>query len=308
MKSLLSTLATRLDTWNGSQKMRRFRNGWPSQTSKEINFYRSPKVQYRYRTAGSGPTIVFSADPPMTLEVYDDLIALFASQFRVIVVELPAMGFSATQQDFSFDFRETSDDIANFLQAVAGTQAILAFSCVAGLAAIDIAVRYPQLVSHLTLLQTGDVAAFARWKSGRDPKGILAKPIVGQMVMKNLASKRMPAWYRLSVGKKDMLEHFCNCAERSFAHGAMWSLASAYQVTMDPSLTLAEPAQPMLAMWGLSDRSHPPENVESAKRLSRNLHFVSFPQLGHTPELEDPAQVYAAISTFLQKADAKSDS
>jgi pimeloyl-ACP methyl ester carboxylesterase len=305
MKSLINTLATRLDTWNGPQKMRRFRNGWPSQTSKEIHFYRSPKVQYRYRMAGSGPTIVFSADPPMTLEVYDELMAVFAPQFRVIVVELPAMGFSATQRDFSFDFRETSDDIAIFLQAVAGAQAILAFSCVAGLAAIDIAVRYPQLVSHLTLMQTGDVAAFARWKAGRDPKGILARPLVGQLVMKNLAPKRMPAWYRLSLGKKEMLEYFCTCAERSFAHGAMWSLASAYQVTMNPALSLAEPSQPILAMWGMADRSHPPENVESPKRLARNIDFVPFPQLGHTPELEDPAQVYAAITSFLVAAGAK---
>jgi pimeloyl-ACP methyl ester carboxylesterase len=300
MKSLLSTLATRLDTWNGARQMQQFRNGWAGNTSAEIHFHRSPKVQYRYRMAGSGPTIVFSADPPMTLEVYDELMAVFSPHFRVIIVELPAMGFSAAQPDYSFEFRETSDDLAHFLQAVAGEQAILAFSCVAGLAAVDIAVRYPHLVSHLTLLQTGDVEAFARWKAGRDPKGILARPVIGQWVMKKLAPKRMPAWYRLSLGKTQMQEHFCGCAENSFAHGAMWSLASAYQITMDPSLKLEQPAQPMLAMWGLADRSHPTENAESPRRLSHNLRYVSFQELGHTPELEDPVQVFNAIRDFLQ--------
>lgn len=300
MKTLLSTLATRLDTWNGAKQMQQFKTGWPANTSAEIHFHRSPKVQYRYRMAGSGPTIVFSADPPMTLEVYDELMAVFSPHFRVIIVELPAMGFSAAQRNFSFDFRETSDDLAHFLQAVAGEQAILAFSCVAGLAAIDIAVRYPNLVAHLALMQTGDVEAFARWKAGRDPKGILARPLVGQWVMKKLAPKRMPAWYGISVGKTEKLPHFCRCAEHSFAHDALWSLASAYQITMNPTLKLAQPVQPMLAMWGLADRSHPAENAESPKRLSRTLRYVAFPELGHTPELEDPEQVFTVIRDFLQ--------
>jgi pimeloyl-ACP methyl ester carboxylesterase len=302
---LLSTLATRLDTWNGARQMQHFRDGWAGHTSAQIHFHRSPKVQYRYRMAGNGPAIVFSADPPMTLEVYDELLSVFSPHFRVIIVELPAMGFSAAQRNFSFGFRETSDELADFLQAVAGEQAILAFSCVAGLAAIDIALRYPQLVSHLTLMQTGDVAAFARWKAGRDPKGILARPLIGQWLMKKLAPKRMPAWYGISVGKTEKLQHFCSCAEKSFRHGALWSLASAYQITMDPAIKLAEPVQPILAMWGLADRSHPMENAQSPQRLSRNLHYVSFADLGHTPELEDPAQVYTAISNFLNNVAAK---
>lgn len=300
MKSLLRSLATRMDTWNGLQLMRQFRSGWPAKTSAEIHFHRTARVQYRYRLAGSGPTIVFSADPPMTLEVYDELLAVFSPHFRVIILELPAMGFSAVQPGYSFDFRETSDDLAEMLRAVAGEQAILAFSCVAGLAAIDIAVRYPHLVSHLALLQTGDVEAFARWKAGRDPKGILARPVIGQWVMKKLAPQRMPAWYRLSLGRTDLLEHFCRCAENAFAHGALWSLASAYQVTLDPTLKLATPRQPMLAMWGLADRSHPAENAESPKRLAQTLRYLAFADLGHTPELEDPARVFSAIRDFLQ--------
>jgi pimeloyl-ACP methyl ester carboxylesterase len=300
MKSLAQSLATKLDTWNGPAKMQAFRDGWPGKASPDVRFYRSPKVQYRYRMAGDGPTIVFSADPPMTLEVYDTLLEVFSKAFRVIVLELPAMGFSATSRDFSFDFRETSDDLANFLESVAGPDAILAFSCVAGLAAVDIAVRHPHLVSRLVLIQTGNVEAFARWKAGRDPKKILAKPFVGQMVMRRLAPTRMPAWYRLSLGKTEMHEHFCKCAERSFAHGAMWSLASAYQITMDPELVLEKPTQPALALWGLADRSHPSENVATARLLAADTQVVTFSGLGHTPELEAPAVVYSTIMDFLR--------
>ena len=302
---VLKRLGARLDTLAGRQKMRAFKSGWPSQTHTEIKFYETEKVQYRYRerssSNGSGPTIVFTADPPATLELYDELFEVFSRRFRVIAVELPAMGFSAANGKYGFGFRETNDDLATLLCDVAGDGAILAFSCVAGLAAVDIAVRFPELVSKLVLLQTGDVAAFARWKEARDPKHILAKPIVGQLIMKRVAHKRMPDWYDLSVGNRDKIEPFCNCASESFEHGAMWSLASAYQTYMDAGLQLGRPSQPILALWGLADRSHPSENAVSALNFSDNVENVTFDDLGHFSELEDTERIFELIEAFVAK-------
>jgi len=66
--------------------MRAFKNGWPAGFSQEIKFYRTKKVQYRYRerpcSAGTGPTIVFTADPPATLEVTMSFSLSFQSGFE----------------------------------------------------------------------------------------------------------------------------------------------------------------------------------------------------------------------------------
>lgn len=299
MTSKLSRLAARLDTMGARSKMRKFRAGWAGHTAPDLKFYRSPKVQYRYREQGEGQTIVFAVDPPATLEVYDELLEVFSSKFRVIILELPAMGFSAAQSNYGFGWQETNDDLANFLQHIAGHKAVLAFSCVAGLAAVDIAVRHAHLVSRLVLLQTGDVAAFALWKAKRDPKKILARPFIGQYLMKKLAPKRMTDWFQLSVGNKGKLEHFCKCAEQSFQHGALWSLASAYQIYMDPDVKLGKPKQPILAIWGLADGSHPKKNADSPKRLSDNVTYVALPKLGHFPEIEDPKQIFGLVDSFL---------
>lgn len=302
---LLKRLGVRLDTLGGRQKMRAFKMGWPSQTHTEVKFYETERVQYRYRerpcSNGSSPTIVFTADPPATLELYDELFEVFSHRFRVIAVELPAMGFSAVNGRYSFGFRETNDDLATFLREVAGDEAILAFSCVAGLAAVDIAVRKPELVSYLVLLQTGDVAAFARWKEARDPKHILAKPIIGQLIMKQIAHKRMPDWYDLSVDNREKVEPFCRCASESFEQGAMWSLASAYQTYMDSGVELGRPSQPILALWGLADRSHPSENSVSALNFSDNVEHVTFDDLGHFSELEDTERIFEVIEGFVSK-------
>jgi len=301
MQRLFRKLGARIDTAHGRTKMRRFREGWPSKTSDDIQFYRSPKVQYRYREQGSGVTIVFVADPPSTLEFYDELLDLFSEYYRVLVVELPAMGFSAAQPDYEFGWLETNADLTHFLRDVAGRQAVLAFSCVAGLAAVDIAVRSPELVSKLILLQTADVAAFARWKSARDPQNVLARSVIGQLIMKKVARNRVSGWYGLSVGNRDKVKPFCTCATQSLEKGAMWSLASAYQNYMDPSIVLAEPKQPILAIWGASDGSHTAENAISAKSFSSNVTYLSFENLGHFPELEDPNSILLAINDFLNE-------
>lgn len=298
MTGILTRLGARLDTWGGAAKMARFRTGWPATVTPQVKFHCTAKVQYRYLEAGSGPTIVFTCDPPMTIEVYGPLVEMFAKHFRVIVVELPAMGFSATTSDYAFGFRETNDDLAAFLRDVAGEGSILAFSCAAGLAGLDIAGRMPELASHLALMQAGGTEAFAIWKAGRDPKGILARPVMGQLAMARMAPKRMPQWYDLSVGRKKEIAHFCACAERSFAHGAMWSLASAYQIYMSQQDELPRPPQPILSIWGAADRSHPAGNAHSLARLYDGVQTVTFEDLGHTPELEAPGLVLAAILDF----------
>ncbi len=298
MTGLLTRIGTRIDTWNGKAKMKCFRAGWPSRTRPGIRFHRTSNVQYRYLDAGKGHTIVFTADPPMTLEVYDELVEVFASQFRVIVVELPAMGFSAARQGFGFGFRETCDDLAEFIRAICGEGNVFAFSCAATLSGIDLAVRMPELASHLCFIQGGGTEAFARWKTGRDPKGILARPVLGQLVMRRMAPRRMPQWYRLSVGRKEQIDDFCACAEHSFEQGAMWSLASAYQIYMDHSEELPAPPQPILSIWGGADRSHPRQNVHSLAQIYDDVSCVTFDDLGHTPELEDPRRVFEAIVEF----------
>lgn len=301
MTGFLTRLGARLDTLGAARKMARFRDGWPATASPNIKFHRTANAQYRYCDAGSGQTIIFVVDGPMTIEVYGPVVATFSARFRVVVVEMPAMGFSVAGSAFDFEFRSTNDDLAEFIREVCGEGNIFAFSCVTSLAALDIAARMPELVTHLTLIQGGGTQAFARFKAGRDPKGILARPIFGQLAMARMAPKRMPKWYALTVGRKEQIPHLCECAERSFARGAMWSLASAFQIYMAKRDELPAPQQPILSIWGAADGSHPADNVHSLARLYDDVTCVTFDDLGHTPEIEDPGAVFAAITDFVDR-------
>jgi len=300
---MLKYLGTKIDNWGWRKKMHLHRTGWAATSVSGIKFHRTDKTQYRYREHGEGQTIIFAADPPATLEFYDELIDVFSRRYRVIVVEMPGMGFSQQQGNFGFKFKETNDDVAQFIRDVAGEKSVLAFSCVAGLGSVDIAIRYPELVEKLVLVQSVDYPQFLKWKAARDPKNILGKPIFGQIAMKKLASKRVPMWLGLAVGKREKLDLFCRCAMHSIEHGSAWAMASAFQnyITQGPHVDaiLGKAKQPILAIWGDQDGSHPPEATQSITNLGHQVTIKQFSDLGHFPELEDPAQVFGVISAFL---------
>jgi pimeloyl-ACP methyl ester carboxylesterase len=296
----LAKLATRLDTWGAKKRAVEFRTGWASKTRDDIQFFDTGKVQYRYRERGAGPAIVFTADPPVTLELYDEFLDVFAARFRVIVVELPGMGFSAARASYTFGFRESNDELADFCEAVAGPGAILAFSCVIGLAAIDIAERRPELVSKLALMQTTDWQGFLDWKAARDPKHILAKPFLGQIAMRRIAKTRAPMWFDLSVGTRDKVEPFSCCAEETLSHGAGWGLASAYQRYLSSGASpVGKIEQPALVIWGKADRSHSAASPIRAKNIGANVQLVELGNVGHFPELEDTRKAYDIITGFV---------
>lgn len=300
---MLTRLAACMDTFGAARRMRDFREGWPARTREDIRFFDSGVTQYRYREQGLGPTIVFAADPPVTLEMYDSLIARFATRFRVIVLELPAMGFSASRLSYGFSFSESAVDVARFLEAVAGKGAILAFSCAAGMAAVDIAARRPELVSRLTLIQTTDWQGFQAWRDARDPKKILGKPFLGQMAMRKMGPARAPAWYKIAVGNTAMIDPFCQCTAETLAHGAGWNLASAYQRYLKPGPSpLGAPTQPMLVIWGKADKSHGQDAAARAKNLGTDVRLVTRDGIGHFGDLEDVEGAFRIIADFSGRA------
>jgi pimeloyl-ACP methyl ester carboxylesterase len=299
---MLTRLAARLDTSGAARKMKEFRSGWPSSTRSDIRFHDTGVTQYRYRERGKGPAIVFAADPPVTLEMYDALLELYATRFRVIVLEVPAMGFSVARGSYGFSFHESADDIARFLKAVVGENAVLAFSCAAGMAAVDIAARYPKLVAALTLIQTTDWQGFQDWRNARDPKKILSKPFLGQMAMRKMGSKRAPDWFKLSVGNRAMVQPFCDCAAETLSHGAGWNLASAYQRYLRPGPSpMGKPKQPILVIWGKADRSHGADAPARAKGLGPDVTVIELDHVGHFGDLEDLPRVFTLISEFVDR-------
>jgi pimeloyl-ACP methyl ester carboxylesterase len=255
-----------------------------------IAHVRLPEALIRYRVVGTGTqTIVLATDPPIVIEHYDELIAHLAADFRLIIFELPGFGFSMPRSGFSFDFLRVNDLVAEFLRRIEMGPYLLAFPCASAYCAIDIAARYQELVRGVVLIQAPSWSEEVKWKHGRDKRGLLSTPVIGQLALQILKRKRAPKWLAAAVGRREKLSLFAETSDTAFSHGACFCLASAFQRYLtDVSPVLTAIAQPALVIWGEADQSHCHTDKSSTKLYCPNSKDVRFEAAGHFPELEEP--------------------
>ena len=289
--------ATWLDTLVTPWRRARVTQGPGARSREDLHFMHLPRASIRYRLAGSGTrSIVFCADPPVTLELYDELIAALAPDFRVLVFELPAFGLSLPRLGLGFELQTVAGLVREFLQQLALGPYVLAFPCVPAYSALWLAGHHPELVSGLVLMQAPDWQQELAWKHGRDPKNILGRPYIGQILLRLLRRRRAELWYRLALGRQELLEHFSHTTQCAFDHGAGFSLASAFQRHLTgPEPVFGDIGQPALVVWGEADRSHRQTDRESIRRYLPQARLLRFPEVGHFPELEAPRRFAAEV-------------
>ena len=286
-----------LDTLVTPWRRARVTHGPGSRTRPDLHFMHLPGASIRYRMAGSGKRcLVFCADPPVTLELYDELIAALAPDFRVVVFELPAFGLSLPRLGLPFELEAMAGLVGDFLRQLALGPYVLAFPCVPAYSALWLAGHHPELVSGLVLMQAPDWEQELHWKHGRDPKHILGRPYLGQILLRLLRRKRAGMWYRLALGRRDLLEHFTQTTQCAFDHGGSFSLASAFQRHLNgPEPAFGVIHQPALVVWGEADRSHQGTDRASIRRYLPQARMVSIAEAGHFPELEAPERFAAEV-------------
>lgn len=293
--------ATWIDTLVTPRQRRLAKNSKAARSRGDIRFMDLRQATIRYRLAGQGSkTVVFAADPPVVVELYDELIALLGGRCKVVVFEMPAFGLSLPRLGLPFDIPGIAEVVGEFLHKLALGPYILSFPCVPGYTALWLAGHQPGLVEALVLSQVPDWQGELEWKRRRDPRNVLGRPVLGQLAMKLLARKRAGKWYQYALAGDRLVQRFTDATEQVFDSGARFSLASAFQ-----KLTPAEPAfgrvrQPGLIIWGDADRSHVHTDKDSVARYFDNARTAHLPEIGHFPELEAPERFVRELGPFLQ--------
>ena len=84
MNGVLQNIGLWLDARLNAKHVEQFRSGWAASTRSDIRFFETDRVLFRYRIVEGpvgAPTIVFSADPPVSLEQYDELLGRLGQVF-----------------------------------------------------------------------------------------------------------------------------------------------------------------------------------------------------------------------------------
>jgi pimeloyl-ACP methyl ester carboxylesterase len=294
--SHFAALGPWLDTFGARRRLRRIGRGPAFSSRSGIGRLDLGAAVIRFRTEGQGAhTIVLAADPPVVIEHYDELVGFLEDDFRVVVLELPGFGFSLPMPGLTFDFTATNDLIAAGLKRLQLGPYVLAFPCVSAYCAIDIAARFPDLVTGVVAMQAPSWPQEVKWKHGRDPGGLLSKPVIGQLALRALRRKVPRKWFGAAIGRRELLPGFVETADAAMADGACFCLASVFQRYLtDEAPVLGPVRQPAMVIWGEADRSHRHTDKASTLTLLPGAREERFGRAGHFPELEEP-ELFAAL-------------
>jgi pimeloyl-ACP methyl ester carboxylesterase len=256
----------------------------------------------RITDRGSGPlTFVFTPDPPNVLEHHEATFASFARHGRVVGLELPGFGHSRPSPAFGYSIEENVDVLLAALDELRVDRAVLVFSCIAGLAALEAARRAPDRVAGVVVAQTPCFDDALTWATRVDFKGLIGTPIVGQLLVRGLRRKLADSWYQAALPRGADTTSFLTEALDAYAAGADYCLASALQALRQQEPPVASVAPPVLSVWGKLDRTHRSSDPGRTIELAPRSRLVVFDDAAHFPDLEQPERFEREVVQFLRE-------
>jgi pimeloyl-ACP methyl ester carboxylesterase len=246
---------------------------------------------YYEDTGGDGPAVIFSHGLFMDHSMFDPQVASLRDRYRCITWDERAHGQTAKTTE-PFTYWDSADDLHALLESLGVTRAVLAGMSQGGFLSLRAALRYPEMVRALILIDTQagqenpEVMPYYkslldRWNTdGMDDEmaGIISSLILGQGWEGNAAWEAQ--WK--AMDQDNVNQAFTTLATREDLHDR-----------------LAEIDIPAIVIHGEQDMSIA---MELAQRLTDGLpqsELTVIPGAGHASNLTHPDAVTPAIESFL---------
>jgi pimeloyl-ACP methyl ester carboxylesterase len=247
---------------------------------------------------GPGPVVVLMHGFPLDRSMWTYQRSSVGSIYRVIAPDLRGHGHSAAP-DGIYTVDEMADDVIEVLDSLQLTeQVVFGGLSMGGYLALSIAVRYPERVKGLMLMNTRAAAdtpeaATAREQLARKVEASgNADPAVAVMLPKLFSRKTFELHPEL-VDR--MSAHMARTPARAVA-GTLRGLA----IRPDRTADLPRIAVPTLVLAGAEDQLIPFEESERMAHALPNGKLVTIPDAGHVAPLENHTAADDAILGFLR--------
>lgn len=246
-------------------------------------------LHYRRLGRGAGPRIVFANSLGTDLAIWDDIADELGGDFDLLFYDKRGHGLSEVALGGIADH---AGDLVGLLDHVGWGSATVCGLSVGGLIAMDMAVRAPERVEKLVLMDTAArIGTPEAWNARIDAvlkKGVAA---IGDQIMERWFS---PV-YR--DAEPDAFAGWQRMLERTPATG----YADTCVALRDADLTEAIGGilAPTLVIAGAEDLSTPPELIAATARRIPAAAFRTIAGAGHLPCIERPGEVASLLREFL---------
>jgi len=258
---------------------------------------------YAAGSRGAGEPVVLLHGFPTSSHLWSEVVPLLPEGHRVVVVDLLGFGRSDPATNGAVDIRAHADRVVQVLDQLRINFACVVGHDIGGGIAQLLAIRYPQRVSRLCLVNS---VAFDGWPPREVRMARAMLPL----------TRHLPASWILSIVRADLMRGYADNDRgardidlflRPFADASGRAALMAHLEALDPRETsaitprLKDIVCPTAVLWG----QHDPFLPEAlGARLAAAIPGATFDVVRNArhfvPE-EEPHRVAAAIATLLQR-------
>lgn len=253
-------------------------------------------------SGGGLPTAVFLHGFLFDGRQYAAQIEALRSEYRCITVDLPGQGRSGPSP-FGYATDRVTDIVIGFLDQLQAGPVHLAGLSMGGFSAMRIAVRRPELVATLALLNTS-ARAHAPSKFGKQ-LALAAVARAAGTSLRPIAAGIEEEMYGEAFRRDPDTEHIRSIWRQRWAAADRASLVATllgFMRRSDFRGQLGRVAAPTLVVAGGSDSSLPPVQSLEIHEGVPGAQLVVLRGIGHSAPIEAPAAVTDALRVFWSRA------
>jgi pimeloyl-ACP methyl ester carboxylesterase len=259
---------------------------------------------YYEDTGGPGEPIVFSHGLLFSVRMFDAQVAALRGRYRCIAYDHRGQGRSDVPAVESIDMDTLYQDAVTFIERLGVAPCHFVGLSMGGFVGMRIAARRPELLRSLALLATSGDAEAAQTASRYKLLNFIARWIglrpVASKVMQIMFGRTFledPA--RASLRNKWRQQLVSNRRE-------IWRAVNGVIRRQGVHEELLRISAPTLIVVGEEDVATVPAKAERLHAAIGGSRLVRVPRAGHTSTVEEPEQVTAALTAFLDEVAMRS--
>ena len=261
-------------------------------------------VRVHYVDRGQGPPLVLLHASFLNLQSFDALSAALEDRYRVIRLDLSGAGLTGEDPTLAYGVDRNMDLVHGLVGQLGIDSFALLGTSSGGITAFRYAVRYPEQVSRLVLINAAGMPRTPATNPLRPPSSRLVGWVQARYRSRQFWAGSLTDNFTPHHVPGDALIDRTYDMNRRAGGREINRLYLANFSTGDPQSMLAGVRAPTLVLWGLDNRTltHLEADVFAHWLTAAPVLVRKYPGLGHYPYLEEPATVAADVGAFLAGA------
>ncbi|MDZ4869269.1 MAG: alpha/beta hydrolase [Alphaproteobacteria bacterium] len=263
------------------------------------------RVHYRNQGSRSGPALVLLHGSNSSLHTWEPWVAQIGDAFHMISVDLPGHGLTGPVPGDDYSQEGMAKFVDDFTTAIGVERFALAGNSMGGGVAARYALRHPERLTHLILVDAGGMPT----KTPRDPGlgfTLARTPVIQYLVLyvtpRNLFEDGLKtAFYNDALVTPEMIDRLWKLNRRE---GNRAASLKRFQTPDDGYVqnNASQIKTPTLILWGAEDTLTPRDMGDAYNAAITGSKLIVYNKVGHIPMEEVPEQTARAVRDFLTPA------